>query len=156
MTPDLTRLPADLLYAAEQDMWVRFEADGTVLTGATHLVGGHGQFMLFTPRPVDTPVKRDRSLGVMETAKTAVAIHSPLTGRILAANPAVERDVTLIDKDPYGEGWLFRLLPTELEAERPLLLDLTAYREWLAPRMDRFKAPTDDAPDQVFDPTRWM
>jgi glycine cleavage system H protein len=156
MNLDLDRLPADLLYAAEQDMWVRFEEGGIVLTGATHLVAGHGQFMLFTPRPVDTPVLRGRSLGVMETAKTAVAIHSPFTGRIVAANPDVERDVALVQKDPYGAGWLFRLRPTALDEERADLLDVHAYRAWLAPRLDRFRAPADDAPDQVFDPTRWL
>lgn len=131
----LAQLPAGLLYAAEQDMWVRPEADGTVTVGATHLVAAHGQFMLFTPRPPGTEVERDRSLGVMETAKTAVAIHAPVSGRIVAANDAVLQDVSLVERDPYGSGWLFRMQPAALDAERSSLLDLPAYAGWLAPRL---------------------
>lgn len=152
---ELDRLPTDRLYAAEQDMWVRLEDDGTATLGTTHLMAMHGQFMLFTPRPVDTPVAFDRSLGVMETAKSAVAIHAPLSCRIIAANPAVERDVALITRDPYGEGWLFRVRPTQLDAERDRLMDAAAYRAWLATRMDRFEPPAA-TPDDVLDPTRWL
>jgi glycine cleavage system H protein len=132
------------LYAPEADMWVRFESDGTATIGATHLVSSHGQFMFFSPRPAGSAIARDRSLGVMETAKTAIAIHAPLTCRIRAANAAVENDAGLVAADPYGAGWLFRIEPTALEAERPLLLDAAQYRAWLAPRLDRFKPPIDD------------
>lgn len=153
-TAELDRLPADRLYAAEQDMWVRFEDDGTATLGTTHLMALHGQFMLFTPRPVGTQVAFDRSLGVMETAKSAVAIHAPLSCRVLAANPAVERDVALITRDPYGEGWLFRVQPTQPDAERDRLMDAAAYRAWLSTKMDRFEPPASTS-DGVFDPSRW-
>ncbi|MCX8114629.1 MAG: glycine cleavage system protein H [Burkholderiaceae bacterium] len=151
---ELDRIPADRLYAAEQDMWVRLEDDGTATLGTTHLMAMHGHFMLFTPRPVGTQVAFDRSLGVMETAKSAVAIHAPLSCRVLAANPAVERDVALITRDPYGEGWLFRVQPTQLDADRDRLIDAAAYRAWLSTRMDRFEPPAA-TPDSVFDPSRW-
>jgi glycine cleavage system H protein len=152
---DLDRLPADRLYAPEQDMWVQPLAEGRVRVGSTHLVASHGQFMLFTPRPLDTPVARDRSLGVMETAKTAVAIHAPISGVIRAINEAAEAKIERVSADPYGAGWLFELEPTAWDTERGDLLALPAYRAWLAPRMDRFKAPLDDEPTDVFDPTRW-
>lgn len=153
----LARLAPDRLYAAEQDMWVRLEADGTATVGATHLVAAHGQFMLFTPRPPGTQIAFDRSLGVMETAKTVVAIHAPIAGRILEANPAVVADVALVERDPYGAGWLFRLQPTALEVDRARLVDLPAYAAWLAPRLASKRAkPVDDAPadDLRVDPHR--
>jgi len=151
---DLNALPSGLLYAAEQDMWVRLDADGTATTGATHLVAAHGQFMFFAPRPAGTRVARDRSLGVMETAKSAMAIHAPLSCEVLEANPAVAADATLITRAPYEQGWLFRLRPTALAEERAALLDAQAYRTWLASRLDRFKPPIDDAQDAPpgFDP----
>lgn len=136
MTDDLLEtLPADRLYAPEMDMWVRLEDDGTARLGATHLVAAHGQFMYFTPRPVDTVVERDRSMGVMETAKTAVAIHAPISGTIVEVNEAVAGDVAPVERDPYGEGWMFRVAPSDLEGERGLLLDAAAYAQWLEPRM---------------------
>lgn len=137
-------------------MWVRLEADGTATVGATHLVTLHGQFMFFSPRPVGTTVKLDRSLGVMETAKTAVAIHAPLTCTIVAANPAAAADAAVVTRDPYGSGWLFRVQPTALAEERAALLDADAYRVWLAPRLDRFKPPVGDDADGNFDPARWL
>jgi glycine cleavage system H protein len=148
--PQLSGLEPSCLYAPEQDMWVRFEADGTATIGATHLIVLHGQFIFFAPRPLGSTVARDRSLGVMETAKTAVAIHAPLSCKIVAVNAAVERDAQLIERDPYGAGWLFRIEPTALD-ERALLLDVAAYRAWLQPRLDRFKPPIEDG---GFEPPR--
>jgi glycine cleavage system H protein len=147
-------LPDDRLYAPEQDMWVQLGGDGSARIGAVHLVAQHGRFMLFTPRQAGTLVERDRSLGVMETAKTAVAIHAPLSCRIDAANAAVERDAALVAADPYGAGWLFVVTPTALDAERGALLDAGAYRAWLSTRMGRFAPPAETAPD-LFNPQFW-
>lgn len=136
MTDDiLDKLPADRLYAPEMDMWVRLEEDGIARLGATHLVAAHGQFMYFTPRPAGTTVERDRSMGVMETAKTVVAIHAPISGTVVEVNEAVAGDVAPVERDPYGEGWMFRVAPSALEAERELLLDADAYARWLEPRL---------------------
>jgi len=148
-------LPADRLFAPEQDMWVRLDADGLATIGATHLVVAHGQFMLFTPRPAGTAVDRDRSLGVMETAKTAVAVHAPLSCEVIEVNAAVIADVTSIERDPYGNGWMFRVRPTALDDERADLLDADAYACWLAPRLaSRQDAPVDPEDDVGFDPSR--
>lgn len=146
----LDGLAADVLYAPEQDMWVRLLEDGTARVGATHLVAAHGQFMLFTPRPVGTEVARDRSLGVMETVKTAVAVHAPLSCRIVEVNTAAIDNIHFVITDPYGAGWLLRVEPTQLEAERGTLLDAAAYREWVEPRLaDKLAAPDDFGEDDL-------
>jgi glycine cleavage system H protein len=153
----LARLVPGVLYAPEQDMWVLPEPDGTLRLGATHLVAAHGQFMLFTPRPVGTEVARDQSLGVMETAKTAMAIHAPVSGRVVEANTAVVTDVSLVERDPYGAGWLFILQPTALEAERGFLQDAATYASWLAPRIaQKLIKPIEDefGEDLTVDPNR--
>jgi len=151
----LDRLDRAVLYAPEQDMWVRFDADGLATVGATHLVAHHGQFMLFSPRPVGMRIARDRSLGVMETAKTAVAVHAPLSCEIVEVNPLVLADVTAIEREPYGAGWMFRVRPTALDDERTGLLDADAYAQWLAPRLaEKLAPPIDRSADFDFDPTR--
>jgi glycine cleavage system H protein len=140
----LARLDRSVLYAAEQDMWVRLEEGGMATIGATHLVAHHGQFMLFSPRPVGAKVARDRSLGVMETAKTAVAVHAPLSCEIVEINPAVLADVSVIEREPYAAGWMFRVRPTLLAEERAGLLDADAYALWLAPRLaEKLALPID-------------
>ncbi len=151
----LARLDRAVLYAAEQDMWVRLDDDGLATIGATHLVAHHGQFMLFTPRPVGMAIARDRSLGVMETAKTAVAVHAPLSCELVEVNPAVLKDVTVIEREPYGAGWMFRVRPTALEQERAGLLDVDAYAAWLAPRLaEKLAPPLDRHDDFDIDPLR--
>lgn len=153
----LEGLASDVLYAPEQDMWVRFEADGSARVGATHLVSMHGQFMLFTPRPAGTVVDRDRSLGVMETAKTAIAIHAPLSCRVIEANSAAVDNIHLVITDPYGAGWLFRVEPVALDAERASLMDVAAYRTWVEPRLaEKLVNPIDefDTDDFDIDPNR--
>ncbi len=152
MSSVLDQLATDCLYAPEQDMWVRLDPDGRARVGATHLVSAHGQFMLFTPRPVGSMIDRDRSMGVMETGKTAVAIHAPLSCRIIEANVSAVDNIHLIIADPYGSGWLFRVEPTALETERAGLLDVTAYREWLLPRLaEKLVPPIDDFYTEDFD-----
>lgn len=149
--------PGDRLYAAEQDMWVLPEAGNRVRVGATHWVAAHGQFMYFAPRPIGTRIDRDRSLGVMETAKTLVAIHAPVAGRIVEVNDAVVADVSLIARDPYGSGWMFVLEASDFAAQRGLLLDAAAYARWLEPRaQDKARQrPIDDSGDSlVVDPHR--
>jgi len=151
----LDRLDRAVLYAPEQDMWVRLDADGPATIGATHLVAHHGQFMLFSPRPVGMKIARDRSLGVMETAKTAVAVHAPLSCEIVEVNPAVLADVTVVEREPYGAGWMFRVRPTALAEERTALLDADAYAQWLAPRLaEKLAPPIDRSADFDIDPTR--
>lgn len=152
MTDPLAQLATDVLYAPEQDMWVRFDADGRARVGATHLVSSHGQFMLFTPRPAGSTIDRDRSMGVMETAKTAVAIHAPLSCRIIESNSSAVANIHLIITDPYGAGWLFSVEPTALDTERATLMDVGAYREWLQPRLaEKLVPPIDDFYTENFD-----
>ena len=152
MASPLDQLVSDVLYAPEQDMWVRLNADGTARVGATHLVSAHGQFMLFTPRPSGSVIARDRSMGVMETGKTAVAIHAPLSCRIVEANASAIDNIHLIIADPYGAGWLFGIEPTAFDEERATLLDVTAYREWLQPRLaEKLVPPIDDFYTEDFD-----
>jgi glycine cleavage system H protein len=152
MTDPLAQLATDVLYAPEQDMWVRLGADGRARVGATHLVSSHGQFMLFTPRPAGSTIDRDRSMGVMETAKTAVAIHAPLSCRIIESNSSAVDNIHLIITDPYGAGWLFSVEPTAFDTERATLMDVGAYREWLQPRLaEKLVPPIDDFYTENFD-----
>lgn len=127
----LDELPQDYLYAAEQDMWVKPEGE-EVVVGANRFVVEHGQFMLFYPRPCEIPVMREKSLGVMETAKTAVAISCPLSCVIVETNQDAQNDIGVVIRDPYGEGWLYRLRPIAWEEESTLLMNVDQYRRWLS------------------------
>jgi glycine cleavage system H protein len=127
----LAELPEDCLYAAEQDLWLRPEAD-EVVVGAVRFVVAHGDFMLFYPRPCEIPVMRERSLGVMETAKTAVAITCPISCTIIETNQAAQQNIDVVIQDPYGAGWLYRLKPMAWQDESMFLMGVKEYRDWLS------------------------
>jgi len=123
----LAELPEDCLYAAEQDLWLRPEGD-EVVVGAVRFVVAHGDFMLFYPRPCEIPVMRERSLGVMETAKTAVAITCPISCTIVETNQAAQQNIDVVTQDPYGAGWLYRLKPMAWQDESMFLMGVKEYR----------------------------
>ena len=81
----------------------------------------------------------------METVKSAVAVHAPLSCRIVEVNTTAVDNIHFVITDPYGAGWLLRVEPTQLDAERGTLLDVAAYREWVEPRLgERMVAPRED------------
>ncbi|MEQ1852236.1 MAG: glycine cleavage system protein GcvH [Chthoniobacteraceae bacterium] len=117
------KVPEDLRYAKTHE-WLR--ADGTV--GITD----HAQHELTDVVFVDLPavgkvVKAGEVICVVESVKAASDIYAPASGKVVAANAGLAANPALVNTDPYGEGWMFKL---ELAnpAERDALMDAAAYR----------------------------
>jgi glycine cleavage system H protein len=119
----------------ERDVWVRFEADGSATSGMTDPAQTRcGKVVSIRFKAVGRRVTRGQSLATVESAKWVGPFPAALSGEIVATNEAAfRRDILLANKDPYGAGWLVRLRPSDLEAERPALLRgaeaLARYRE---------------------------
>ena len=110
--------PADLWYLVEHDTWVSRDAQGMATVGITSL-GAHisGDFIEFIARDVGTAIERDRSVGALEMSKVIRSARSPVGGTIVAVNDAVRARPGLINEDPYGEGWLVRLAPSQWDTD---------------------------------------
>ena len=108
--------PDDRFYWLERDMWALPEPDGTVRVGITSF-GVHlsGHFFMCRPKPAGTGIERGATLAVAELNKSVVTIKSPVGGTVVAVNPALAEEPELIEKDPYGTGWLARLTPDRWE-----------------------------------------
>ena len=121
-------IPVGLLYDTAHDMWVRREGD-EVVVGATafglHLAG---EVIAFTAKPRGAAVERGRSLGTVESAKTVIAVHAPVSLALDCPNEAAEENPRLVNADPYGAGWMVRGRPRAWEAEAGTLVDAAAYR----------------------------
>jgi glycine cleavage system H protein len=128
-TPFSGSIPDDLLYYPDHDMWVRELPDGEVLIGATafgiHLAG---EIIAFTSKPNGAEVARGRGMGTVECRKTVLALHAPLSFVLIEGNEAAEERPKLVNRDPYGEGWMARGRPQAWVDERGLLIDAAAYR----------------------------
>src|SRR5215831_4479381 len=116
------RIPDAFLYHPVHDVWVRQEK-GEVVIGATSY-GAYfaGEILAFTPKRVGLEIDVERSIGVVEVAKTMVAIHAPVSIRLTAGNDAAVKAPELINSDPYGAGWLVRGVPLRWESEKAQLV----------------------------------
>lgn len=111
-------IPADLRFATSHE-WVRLEGDI-----ATVGISDHAQEELTDVVFVELPiigrtVDGGDPTAVVESVKAASDIYSPVAGEIIEANSEVEADPSLVNTDPYGKGWIFKLKvknPAEVES----------------------------------------
>jgi glycine cleavage system H protein len=121
-SPELD-LPADLHYLVEHQVWARLQADGTAVVGITALgIRLSGEIYMCRPKAVGSVVEQGRSVAVVELAKSIVSVKSPLSGEVLAVNPALAKAPELVHTDPYGAGWLAVLRPSALDSDLAVLL----------------------------------
>jgi glycine cleavage system H protein len=127
-TPFRGTVPDGLLYDPDHDMWVRQEGGEVVIGASAFGIFLAGEIIGFTAKPKGAEVERGRGLGTVECAKTVLAVHAPLSFVLLAANEAAEERPALLNRDPYGAGWMVRGRPTAWETERARLVDAVSYR----------------------------
>jgi glycine cleavage system H protein len=121
----MSNIPDNLKYTKSHE-WVRVNDNGTVTVGVTDHAQQQLGDMVFieTPEPGRTVAAKEEC-AVIESVKAASDVYSPAAGEILEVNEALADDPQLLNQDPYGEGWLFVLRPSEsLDA----LLSAEAYR----------------------------
>lgn len=123
------RIPDELRYDPNWDMWARREGDEVVVGATAYGVSLIGEVLAFTPKPLGAEANAGRGLGTVESAKTVLAIHTPVGLRITVCNEAAENRPSLINQDPYGAGWMVRGIPLDWEKDAARLVDASAYRE---------------------------
>ena len=114
----MTNVPADLKYAKSHE-WVRVAGDA-----ATVGITDHAQHELTDVVFVELPavgrqVKAGETCAVVESVKTASDIYSPVSGQIAEVNKAVVDNPALVNSEPYGKGWFYRIKlsnPAELNS----------------------------------------
>lgn len=121
-------VPDDRLYDADHDMWVRIVGAGVEVGATAFGVFLAGEIIGFTAKPRGAEVARGRGLGTVECAKTVLAVRSPVSLVLTEGNEAAEERPALINRDPYGAGWMARGPASAWEAERASLLDGAGYR----------------------------
>lgn len=111
--------------------WVRLDA-GTATVGITeHAQSALGDIVFVELPEAGREVAAGEDCAVVESVKAASDVYTPLSGRISEANAALASDPALINRAPAGEGWLFRLVPSD-PSEFDKLLDDAAYAALLA------------------------
>jgi glycine cleavage system H protein len=103
-----SNIPADLKYAKSHE-WVRVAGD-TATVGITDHAQHELTDIVFVELPaVGRKVKAGEACAVVESVKTASDIYSPVSGEITAVNPKVVENPALVNSEPYGEGWFYKI-----------------------------------------------
>ena len=111
-------VPADLRYAKTHE-WIRIEGD-TVTVGITdHAQAELTDIVYAEPPKVGAEVKAGATAAVVESVKAASDIYSPLSGTVTEVNGELSSNPALLNTDPFGQGWIYRMKashPAEVEA----------------------------------------
>ncbi|PZN31260.1 MAG: glycine cleavage system protein GcvH [Proteobacteria bacterium] len=124
----MASIPAELKYL-ESHEWARLEADGSVTVGISdHAQAALGDLVFVEVPEVGRSVDKGAATAVVESVKAASDIYSPVTGEVIAVNEALGSTPELVNQDPYGAGWLFKVKPAD-PGELDALLDADAYAD---------------------------
>jgi len=124
----MSEIPSDLRYRDSHE-WVRVEDDGTVVVGISdHAQGALGDMVFVELPEPGMSYDQGEACAVIESVKAASDVYAPLSGEVLKANGQLEDSPELVNSDPYGDGWLFRLLPSDA-SQIDGLMDAAAYAE---------------------------
>ncbi len=119
-------VPEDLRYSVDHE-WVRVEGD-VVRIGITDYAQDALGDVVFVELPlVGAAVEEGESLSEIESTKAVSDVYAPVAGNVVEANAALVDTPELLNRDPYGDGWICLLRPSAAAA-LPDLLDATAYR----------------------------
>lgn len=118
--------PEDLKYTPSHE-WIRLEDDGSLTVGITDFAQDQLGDLVFVESPqIDSEVAAGDPCAVVESVKAASDIYAPVDGMIVDANPDLGDEPELVNSDPYGRGWLYRIQPSNVE-QYDQLLDAEQY-----------------------------
>jgi glycine cleavage system H protein len=127
----MSNIPADLKYTKSHE-WVRQGQNGAVEIGITdHAQSALGDLVFVEVPDVGRALRAGDACAVVESVKAASDVYSPVTGKVTASNASLASQPELLNQDPYGAGWLFRLETSESTAAAGLM-SAAAYASFLA------------------------
>ena len=118
--------PNDVKYTKEHE-WIRLEGD-VAYVGITYYAQEQlGDIVFVDIQTVGETLAADEVFGTIEVVKTISDLFLPVAGEVLEQNETLEEQPELVNKDPYGEGWLIKIKPAA-DADFDSLLDAEAYK----------------------------
>jgi len=121
--------PDDLKYTKEHE-WAR-PADGRVTIGITdYAQDALGELVYIELPEVDSEVSKEDTFGVIESVKAVSDLFAPVSGRVVEINTALVESPEMLNSDPYGDGWLIVVDPSDT-AELDELMDAKEYADFV-------------------------
>lgn len=121
----------DALYYTKEHEWVRVEGDKCRI-GVTDYAQNSLHEIVYVDLPkVGAKVTQMQSLGTVESVKAVADVYSPVAGEVLEVNNTLSDAPELVNKSPYGDGWITLILPGDLKKDLSGLMNPQAYRDFL-------------------------
>jgi glycine cleavage system H protein len=125
----MPNIPADLRYTEEHEYTKPTGEPGVVQVGITDYAQGELGDVVYVELPkVGASFARKDVFGTIEAVKAVSELYAPVAGTVTAINPALEGDPALINRDPYGAGWMIKLR-VKNAAELDQLLESAGYQK---------------------------
>ena len=118
------------VYFTKEHEWIRVEGDTATVGISNHAQEQLGDIVFAEVPEAGRKVNKGQEAAVVESVKAASDVYAPVSGEVIEGNQAVADDPALINSDPEGQGWFFKIKldnPGELDG----LMDEAAYHEWI-------------------------
>ena len=118
------------VYFTKEHEWIRVDGDTATVGISNHAQEQLGDIVFAEVPEAGRSVSKGQEAAVVESVKAASDVYAPVSGEVTEGNPALADDPSLINNDPEGEGWFFKIKlanPSELDG----LMDEGAYRDWV-------------------------
>jgi glycine cleavage system H protein len=120
--------PAGLLYSKDHE-WVKLDGDVATVGITDYAQGSLGDIVYVELPRVGAELTQFNSIGVVESVKAVSDIFTPVGGEVTEINPAIEGDPALVNRDPFGEGWFYRVKLTDVDEAKQSLMSPEAYEQ---------------------------
>ncbi|MCD6479266.1 glycine cleavage system protein GcvH [Candidatus Bathyarchaeota archaeon] len=118
------------LYYTEEHEWLKVLDDGNVLMGITDYAQKQLHEIVYVELPeVGKDVERMDTIGTVESVKAVSDVYSPVSGTIIEVNETLLDSPELLNEDPYGEGWIAKMKPKNLDADLKELMTAEEYKK---------------------------
>ncbi len=118
------------LYFTKEHEWIRVDGDVATVGISDHAQEALGDIVFAEAPQAGRALTKGQEAAVVESVKAASDVYSPVGGEVIEGNSAIADDPALINRDPEGEGWFFKLKLADV-SELDGLMDEAAYREWV-------------------------
>ena len=118
------------LYFTREHEWIRVDGDVATVGISDHAQQALGDIVFAEVPAAGKQLAKGGEAAVVESVKAASDVYSPVAGEVIEGNPALADDPALINRDPEGDGWFFKLKLADA-GEVEGLMDEASYREWV-------------------------
>ena len=110
--------------------WLNLQEDLAIVGITDYAQSQLGDIIFFETPELGSVVKMGDIFGEIEAVKTVSELYAPISGKIVSINDQIENNPEIINSDPYGEGWLIKISPLDID-EKEKLIDHKSYEEFI-------------------------